>query len=290
VTQLPDLLREARPVAPAALRERVRLIAAPEPAPRRVIRWRRIALVAAPAALAAAAVAGIAVGLQDRSRPQPQPLALSVGTASGAQGDLRKVAPSVLPPSTTRLQDYRASLTLEVASANAVSDATKRAVRIAQSLGGVVERVDVSTSGRGGSAYVVLRVPTDKVTSAVARLGALGRIVSQHVAVLDVQRRIDALRLKVRDATGAERKTAQQQLFAELAKARLSTVSLALQTPAPAVPVPHRTSTAGRILHVEGRIALYTGLIGGPLFGLALAAWLARRALRRLSERRLLGA
>jgi hypothetical protein len=291
VTQLPDALREARPVVSLELRERVRLIAAPEPTPRRILPWRRILVMAAPTALAAAAIAGVVVGLQNRGRPQPvvlQGQALESGHGSALQAAPTRSAG--IAPSTTRFQDYRASLTLEVPNANALSDRTKRAVRIGQRLGGVVSRVDVSTSGRRGSAIVVLRVPTAKVTTAIAQLGELGRILDQHVSVLDVQRRIDTLRQKVRDSTGDARKAAQQQLFQELRNARLSAISVALRTPAPVVPKPHDTTTTGRILHAEGRIALFAGLIGGPLLALALAAWLAWRGLRRLSERRLLGA
>jgi hypothetical protein len=291
VTQLPEVLREARPVASPELRERVRLIASPEPAPRRRLPWRRVSLAAVPAALAAAAIAGVVVGLRDRGA-QPRPLVLQSGAApaDSARAGLQKVAPSVLPPSSTRFQDYRASLTLEVPNANAVSDRTKRAVRIAQRLGGSVARVDVGTSGRTGSSYVVVRVPVDKVTTAIAQLGALGRILDQHVAVLDVQQRIRQLREKVRATSGEERKAAQQQLFQELRRARLSTISVALRTPEPVVPLPHHDSTAGRILHAEGQVALYAALIGGPLLALALAGWLAWRGLRRASERRLLGA
>ena len=50
---------------------------------------------------------------------------------------------------------------------------------LAQGLGGVVDRVYVRTSGGGGSAFVVLRVPTDKVTLAVSRLGAVRHAVNE---------------------------------------------------------------------------------------------------------------
>jgi hypothetical protein len=290
VTQLPDILRTARPVAPPQLRERVRLITAPEPEPRRVRPWRRGALVLIPVALGAAVAAGVVVGLRDRNAgPQPVTFGSGVAVAGAAHSDQQTTRPTVLPPSTTRLQDYRASLTLQVRDANAVSQATKRAVRLAARLGGVVSRVDVSTSGTSGTAFIVLRVPEVKVTTALAQLGALGRILDQHVSVVDVQRRIDALRRQVRDTSGAARKAAQQQLFAELRTARLSTISAEFRTAPAAVPVPRHTSTAGRILHAEGRIALFAGLVGGPLLALLLAAWLAWRGLRRLSERRLLG-
>ena len=291
MTQLPELLRGARPVAPSELRERVRLIAAPEPAPRRRLPWRRLSLVAVPTALAVAAIAGVVVGLRDRGAAPRQPVVFQAGAAAdSARPGLRTIAPTALPPSSTRFQEYRASLTVEVPNANAVSDRTKRVVRLAQRLGGVVSRVDVSTSGSRGSSFVVLRVPVDKVTTAVAQLGELGRILDQHVALLDVEQRIQQLRERVRTTTGEERKAAQKQLFQELRRARLATISVELRTPPEVAPVPHRETTAGRILHAEGRVALYAGLILGPLLALGLALWLAWRGLRRASERRLLGA
>src|SRR5436309_2988617 len=67
VTQLPEALRDARPVASSELRERVRLIAAPELEPRRSLSWSRLSLVAVAAALAAAAVAGVVIGLHSRT-------------------------------------------------------------------------------------------------------------------------------------------------------------------------------------------------------------------------------
>ena len=223
MTQLPDILRTARPVAPPQLRERVRLITAPEPEPRRVRPWRRGALVLVPVALGAAVAAGVVVGLRDRNAvPQPVTFGSGVAVAGAAHSAQQTTRPTVLPPSTTRLQDYRASLTLQVRDANAVSEATKRAVRLAARLGGVVSRVDVSTSGTSGTAFIVLRVPEVKVTTALAQLGALGRILDQHVSVVDVQRRIDALRRQVRDTSGAARKAAQQQLFAELRATQLN--------------------------------------------------------------------
>jgi hypothetical protein len=289
----PEALRAAKPVAPPELRERVRLIAAAEPAPRRRLPWRRITLVAAPAALAAAAIAGVVVGVtEQRARVQPGQTVLSAGPVHGtggavAPGPLRTAAPA---PAPARFQDYDAAIRLLVPDANAVSERTKRALAIVRSLGGVVTQVDVRTSGTRGSAFVVARVPIGSVTSALQQLSALGRILGQHVAILDAQRRIAELRGEVEHSTGAAKAAAQARLEAELRKARLSTLSLSLTTPAPAARKPHHESTAGRILHAEGRVALYVGLIGGPLLALALAVWLVARSLRRLAERRLLGA
>ena len=102
MTQLPEALREARPVASSELRERVRLIAAPEPAARRSLPWSRLSLVAVAAALAAAAVAGVVIGLQGRASNAPQPVVLQ-GAARGASGFEKSLpsTPATVPPSST---------------------------------------------------------------------------------------------------------------------------------------------------------------------------------------------
>ena len=290
----PEALLAAKPVAPPELRERVRLIAATaeEPSRRWHVPWRRLSLVAVPASLAAAAVAGVVIGLSGARHEQPVTVFGAAGVkradvpqTRSALPELRGAAP---PPSTTRLQDYTATLQLEVRDANALSDRTKRAIGIARRLGGTVARVDVSTSGRAGSALVVLRIPTAHVTTAIDQLSRLGRIVGQHVALLDVQRRIDTLRERVRRATGEERTRVQKQLLAEVRRARLSTVAVNLATAAPVAAKPHHETRVHRILRAEGRIGLYLGLVGGPVVALLLVVWLAWRGGRRLAERRLL--
>ena len=257
----PEALRAARPVAPADLRERVRAIAAAaeEPARRRPLPWRRLALGAVPVALAAAAVAGVVVGLTGAHRAQP---VAAPGTASRATaprpGPIRPRGElPTLKSSGATAQRSAATLTLEVPDADALSDRTTRAVEIARRLGGDVARADVSTSGGTGAATIVLLVPAAKVTAAVGELGRLGRIVGQHV---------------VAPRAGSV--------------ARVP-VTLTLRTAAGAAAAPE--SRARRILRAEGRIGVYVGLVAGPLLLLALLAWLAWRGGRRLAERRLLG-
>jgi hypothetical protein len=285
---LPELLLAARPVAAPDLRERVRAIAAAEPAPRRRLPRRRIALAGGLAAVLAAAAAGLAVGLSGH-----HPAAAHFGpvvVAGSARGQ-RVLGPTALPTTPGRLQDYRAHLELQVANAAVLSDRTKRAMRIARRLGGVVTKVDLASHGRSGTALIVMRVPIGRVQDAIGELGALGRIVNQHVVVTDAQRRIETLRKQVQGSTGTARQAAQAQLERELRKARLSTVAVGLRTPPVPVPVPalpHRESTAVRILEAEGRIALYAGLIAGPFLLLGVAVWLVVRTLRRRSERLLL--
>jgi hypothetical protein len=286
---LPELLLDARPAASPALRERVRAIGAAEPAPRRLPR-RRLAL-ASGLAVVLVAVAGLAVGLSQRG---PTAVHHGPGVAFGAatvSGLHRQLGPAVLPIAPGRLQDYRAHMELQVPNATALSDRTKRATRIARGLGGVVTKVDLSSRGQTGTAVIVMRIPIGRVQGAIVELGALGRIVDQHVVITDAERRIETLRKQVQGSTGEARQTAQAQLERELRKARLSTVAVGLRTaPAPAPASPHRESAVARILEAEGRIALYTVLVAGPILLLGAALWLGVRALRRRSERRLLEA
>jgi hypothetical protein len=286
---LPELLLAARPVASAALHERVLAIAAAEPAPRRRLPRRRIALAAGLAVVLAATAAGLAVGLSGHGSSGVQPVA-GIDRAVGATAS-PAVPAAVLPTTPGRLQDYRAHLQLQVPNSAALSDRTKRAMRIARRLGGVVAKVDLASHGKSGTALIVLRVPIGRVQDAIGELSALGRIVSQHVVVIDAERRIEALRKQVQDSTGDAKLAAQAHLERELRTARLSTVAVGLSTPPVPMPVPalpHHESAAVRILETEGRIALYVGLIAGPILLVGAAIWLVVRTLRRRSERLLL--
>ncbi len=290
---LPELLLASSPAASPALHERVRAIAAAEPAPRRRLPRRRVALAGGLAVVLAAAAAGLAVGLSGRGSSQVH---FGPGVVHAVDGAARTgsagttLAPAVLPTTPGRLQDYRVHLQLQVPNAAVLSDRTKQAMRIARRLGGVVTKADLSSHGRGGTALIVLRVPIGRVQEAIGALSALGRIVNQHVVVTDAERRIETLRKQVQGSTGTARQTAQAQLERELRKARLSTIAVELRTPPAPVPAPPRKeSTVVQILETEGRIALYAALIGGPILLLGAALWLVVRALRRRSERLLLG-
>ncbi len=288
---LPELLLVARPAASPALRERVRAIGAAEPAPRRRLPRRRLALASGLAVVLVAVAAGLAVGLSGRSSSQVHwgPTVVQ-GNFGAASGPVRQVlAPAVIPTAPGRLQDYRAHMELQVRNAAALSDRTKQATQIARRLGGVVTKVDLTSHGASGTALIVMRIPIGRVESAIGELSALGRIVDQHVVITDVERRIETLRKQVQGSTGTARETAQARLERELRKARLSTVALGLRTPpAPAPAPPHRESTAVGILEAEGRTALYAVLVAGPILLLGAAVWLVVRALRRRSERQLL--
>jgi hypothetical protein len=217
---LTELLRAARPVAPEALRERVRALAsapAPEPAagrPLRGLRLPRLRLaVPALAATAVAAAALVAVvrpgGDTGREATPSQQLELTapeataragVGGTGLAQPPSAKASPSAADratgaapaPGAGRAVDYQAQIGLRVDDADALSSATARAQTIARSLGGYVVSVQYASS-ESGSAALVLRVPTAKVQQAIGQLTALGTITSQQVQIQDLQDQLDGL-------------------------------------------------------------------------------------------------
>ena len=315
-------LRETRPAAPAGLRERVREIAAVVPEPRRrlpQLTWRRAAVVLVPAVLGLAAAA-IVVGRND-STPTAVERGVAVGSAAKAQTTLqaqagadRASAPTAVPPARGRLQDYDATLSLRVHDATALSGATKRALRIVRSLGGFASSVHVNVDGADGDATLRLRVPVTHVEDAVRRLSELGTITGESVGIQDVQAGVNALdrtiarlQKQLRDLRAQPQTPAVQRRIAALTarvqqlqrsrantvrSARLATISLQLTTRTPTVePKPaHHGPLHGAVVALSwlGIGALYALVVGGPVALFLLAVWLAARALRRRSERRLL--
>ena len=219
-------IRDARPVAPTELRERVRLVAAQEPAPEpllarlpRRLELRRFLLVATPATLAVAVVAAGVIGLTrpDERTDTGAGSAASVGvvtseagSAGGAEEESfdsarQGVAPATpqdgddaLAPSPGRLQRYDAQLDLRVDELDDLSAATQRAMRVARSLGGHVQSVSYDAPSAGvGSAQLTLRVPIARVQSALLQLSSLGTIVGQRFGLEDLQGAADDLAAQI---------------------------------------------------------------------------------------------
>ena len=203
-------LREARPVAPPELRERVLLLAERSaPPPRRFGGWRRATLVLVPAVAAAVVAAVLLPGRDTPERAAVTTPAYGQELGQAAGEDSRAAAPRAAAPpadsltqaapktadapapSATRAQQYSAFLSLRVPDADAVSTATQRALAVVSSLGGYPVAVDVDTSEAGGTARLLLRVPRANVQDAVRRLGTLGTIVGANVQVQDLQAGID---------------------------------------------------------------------------------------------------
>jgi hypothetical protein len=218
---LVDRLREHRPVAPAELRQSVRLIAAEATRPRRRL-WRgyvaRRALAAAFAVAATALLAGVFLS-RDESGPTrfsggapsaasreslhnvspgdaavdqsataaPPPLA-SAGATAGGSSALKS---AIVPPPGTNAQRYSATLSLRLKDSAAVSEATNRALKIVAAMGGHPNTVNVDAERKDGEAYLVLKVPRARVQEAVQKLGALGTIIGADVSIKDLQAGID---------------------------------------------------------------------------------------------------
>jgi Domain of unknown function (DUF4349) len=313
-------LRGSRIAAPAELRAHVRSIAASgaaAPAPR--FTWRRALVVALPAAAAIAAVLVVTrpdnnqtavsdAGTQTTLRAEKS-LAVPPSAQSGSAGATR-LAPQTTPG---RVQRYGAYLALRVPTPDGVSDGVKRALRIASSLGGYPTSVHASSHGKAAAADLTLKVPRTHVQAAITRLSALGTITSEQVDVQDVQAGLNATertiaRLQAQLATlrAAEQTDAvkakiaalttrierlQRDEAAKIRAAHFATISLHLQTPAKAAPVPHGDGPLhglGVAFRWIGIGAVYVLALGLPLLLLAGLVWWTVRALRRRRENDLL--
>jgi len=311
---------------------------------------RRLALVVVPAALGLAVAAALVHGfagsgaktVQHGAAPQTEqslraakaqpPAVFRAATGSGTavpsatSGVQTQLAPSV--GSGGRLQHTEASLQVRVADVSRLSAATSAATRIATSLGGYAQSVVYRTPQSGGGAsYIELRVPAQNVRTALAKLSALGTLVSQQVSVKDLQhdfavesaqiaqlrRTVAALQTALRNPAlpDAQRVLLQIKLaeskraLAQRLHARRGTVtsgttariSLVLSTEKSIVPVVHHRGRLGRMLHsavgflgLEGTIVLYALIVAGPLVLAAAAVWGLARLRRRREEQRLLTA
>jgi hypothetical protein len=327
-TSLPDPLaelRRTRPTAPAALREHVRAIAARHDQPARrlfgPLTLRRALVVLVPAVLAVA-VGGIALS---RHGTTGAPVAGSGRTVTFGKAETAQPAPvplqvagaardAALAPSRTRLQDYDATLSLHVKNAEALSDASKRALAIARSLGGYASSISVAVEKGEGDAAIRLRIPVQNVQRAVARLSELGTITGESVHVRDLQagvdqldRRIARLQKQLRALRAQEQTDAVKRAIASLTSqverlqrgrsatvrdARLATVDLAMTTREQVKPKGHHEPGplhgAWVALTWMGIGALYALIVGAPVILLAALVFLAWRVVRRRREDQLL--
>jgi Domain of unknown function (DUF4349) len=355
MTPSPDLireLRESRPTAPTELRTRVREIAREDSARMPVLSRlrlpaRRGALVALPAAAALALVSAGAIGLsrsdgtleanRDRAATEaPTTTTVDTTTLNSSQPEASadssartaldksfdQAATLSVGPTPGRAQRVSATLAVEVKNSDGVSRAAQEALDLTRRLGGHVVSASVTT-GEEGSAALTVRVPVARVQEAVVQLSALGRIVSQQVAIDDLQASLDRLerrdrsvraqiaiivarlksesldfttraRLEARLANlRAEQRSLRRSLSRTNAEARMATVQLSVATPdAGAVAPPSRLDRALdealNVLVWEGVILLAILIVAAPFVIVALVAWLGRRVYRRREEDRLL--
>ncbi|MBA3347948.1 MAG: DUF4349 domain-containing protein [Actinobacteria bacterium] len=226
-------IRASRPAATAELRERVRLVAAQEPAKRSAweswltrVTARRVLLVAAPATLVVALVAATAIGLTRPGSDASDGVAVSGGTVSSGSAEMGTAEDSAkslestrsaTPPTSTgagsiapdpgRLQRIDAELSVRVEGIEELSRATQEAMRIVRALGGHVASTSYdATPGGAGFAQLALRVPSARVQTAVVQLSGLGTILGQRFGIQDLQETVDDL---ARQISETEQRIAQ---------------------------------------------------------------------------------
>jgi hypothetical protein len=332
-------LRTTRPAASPELRERVLSVAARAESPRRrrmaLPPLRRLALVAAVATAVVAVSGALVYGLAESGGPGRRgPTALEragendrlpahvtrsapargVLVDPGAKQALATPRSVAVPVTRSRLQQYGAALSVQVRDRAELSDATKRAMRVARLLGGYVAYTRYSAPTRGrGAASLVVRVPIDRVGDAVAEYSALGTILAQNVTVRDLTKAVaeqakEIARLRAEIATleaGGVTASERPRLAADTARldyltkrrratvrrAQLARVVLELTTKPKAAAAPasrfHRTiAGAGGVLVREFELLLYAFVVAGPLLLLGGALIGAGRMRdRRLFER-----
>lgn len=346
-------LRGVPAAAPESLRARVRALGEPEAPPTlhdrlATIRWRRTFLLAAPACLALLLSVAAVRGLLSSNEPQPK--ALTTTVLGAAKLNPHRNVPAVPAPTwgTTRDKagtsgafslglgvsggrpvNYDASLRVRVRDADALSDKTAEAMRVARSFGGYVSSLQqTTTTGRPGEADLVLRIPVAHVEEAITGLAALGTVLEQHLSIVDLQQTLDQQRRQIRNLrvqiarlTAALRNpslTADVRLRLQfqleearqaltratrankgtLREAALSEIALSLTTQhaAGTVTKHHRsrvdraTRNAASFLASAGAVALFALIVVSPLL-LLVAVWIyGSRAYRRREEQRLLAA
>jgi uncharacterized protein DUF4349 len=308
-------LRAARVAAPAELRERVRAIAAADTEPRRWFTWRRAFVVAVPVAAAIAAAVVF-------TRPASQERTAVHGAAAIARSTpdaaARQKAFGALgaPQSTTasgRLQQVETTLSLRLATPDAVSAAMQRALAVAKSYGGYPVYVDAGSQSGTASAQLTLKVPRSHLRDAMARFSALGTITAEHLDVQDLtasvnetdrtiarlQRQLADLRAQGQTAQTRRRIARLTAGVARLQRQRAATIRAAhyatvdLQLRSQQVLSQHKQGHGplhrlGTMLMWLGIGAVYVLVLGTPIALVAVLVGVVVRTVRRRREEALL--
>lgn len=338
---LETLLRDVRPAPDPvwATRLDARAEAGFPRAWRRWLTIRTTGLTLATASVAAVIALG-AVNLRgsgvDGATDLTESVAVEAGGARSAAPELAEPgaadeAAPVVPdaPGTADAQDRSvlrsASLTLS-AGPDEVERTTDRAIRITDALGGYVATSSTNVQGSIASAELVLRVPADKLDTALAQLSKLAHVKARsqqaddvtdqraalEAAVRDARADRDGLRARLRKAaTDAERSRLRAQLdratrrvtqrerrvAALTQEVSYATVALSIEGDRrPAAAPPGRWTPAdalkdaGRVLEVMAGALLIALAVAVPLALLAALAALAGRGLTRRRRERALEA
>jgi hypothetical protein len=250
-----------------------------------------------------------------------------VASGSALEGSLANRNAVTIPKH--RLVHATASLQVGVKRSE-LSAKTNEASQIVGSFGGYAQSVRYQSTHKGyGEAFLALKVPVQHAQAAIAKLGGLGRLLSQQVSTQDLQAKltrqnsgIGSLRraiavyeqaLQNSTLPASQRVDIQIKLnnarhaLSRLRHARNGTlasgatadISLQLTTRNHAiVPVQHHGSTrigrllgsAAHFLALEGIIVLYALIVLAPVILLGGLGWWILRERRRREERLLASA
>ena len=246
---------------------------------------------------------------------------------SAASGAPSTISRNALSPITTgnRLAKLQAILTLRVKSRAQLSSATAKAMKIARSLGGYIASAHYQTPGRGvATSMLKLKVPATRAQEALARVSALGEILSQEVSLKDVKRtvaveadqikalqqRIVELETSLNDSSltasarsqlqvqlanaRADLRSQQVQRAANIRSGRLATITLTLTTgnlpkmPSHPSRIHKAINRAWNGLSSEISWVAMALIVASPFLLLAVLLAVLVRARKRREERRLL--
>jgi Domain of unknown function (DUF4349) len=255
------------------------------------------------------------------------PQATSSSPAFGAAAGATSSSPAVAREAAAapgRVQQRGASISL-AATPSEVQAVADSVARLAVSLGGYVQssQVQVHQEGSTSRAELALRLPSAKLSSALAALGRLAPMLAESQSLQDITDTYDAARRKLNDAT-AERRALLRALAAAGTEGQIDSLRERLaqsrgaiaQARSALAAVTQRASTAevevtvlgdahaasegltlhralhdaGRVLVVTLAVMLIAAAILLPLALLILALTAGYRSLRRYRRERLLDA
>jgi Domain of unknown function (DUF4349) len=308
-----DQLRSTRVEPSTELRERVALMGRLEPAPRRqLFRRRTLALAFAAALLVGAVAVGVAQrgGNEESASVQAERGAVGGGVTDSSTKEFA-------PTQSARLQDFRADLSVRVDDPEDLPGATRRAMQIAQSLGGYV--VSAQYGGGDTDSVMTVRVPIGNAQEAISRLTGLGELAAQRYSLQDLQSTVDQLdaqadqlrqhiaeleaqlrnpRLGPRERANirAELEQTQRELDAieaqrdgTVAQGRMAEITLTLTADRPGLSSQGVIDRALETLRDIWEWVLAALIVAVPFAVLLAALYYVARGLRRRSNEKLLG-
>jgi hypothetical protein len=215
--ELVQELQAHRPVAPEALRERVRALA-PAIASRHRFEFNLRRLVPAAGGVALAGALGVAVVIgvlhsgpnvsKTQVQAAPKQTRAQAQHATAAQSRAARqdralsqkqlpVYRAALAPTSGRLQQYDAFLRVRVDDQDELSRDTQDALRYTRRLGGYLVWARYGAPGKRGDSELALRVPIGRVQAAIAHFAGYGSLLNQRIVLKDLQKRADKLALRI---------------------------------------------------------------------------------------------